>query len=744
MDKRMMEERSYGPLVSCIMPTYNRRAFVPHAIRYFLRQDYPEKELIIIDDGTDNIADLVPDDPSIRYYSLGSKITLGAKLNLACEYARGSVIVNWDDDDWYASGRLTYQVHALEGTGMNVCGINRLLYFDVVRKQAFQYIYPPDQRVWLLGSSLCYKKELWQRQKFVENDVGMDGLFVWATPSKEVKVLEDHTFSVHMIHASNVSPKRTDSGWWHPYPVEDISRIVCDDWHVYANGALFKTGNGVSMQGVKVQAVQPVAPVKNVFACLVHENEDCIIDLVRNLHYHDPGSTILLYNGGGNAGLLKDQWLFEKFGAVIYPSPRPVKHGYLHDFAFACMQYAVDNFSFDTLTIVDSDQLLVRGGYSSYLGTFLRDRPGAGVLSSAPAKVLANDRHNYVALQAFKEYELWKPLLQAFPKGEEAFVHWTFWPSTVFTAKAVKDVCRMLRENACLKKVLCETKIWATEEVILPTLVRLLGYEIAQNPCSYDFVKYRAVFTIRDMQVALSRQDAFWVHPVERKYDNPLRKYIRQESGHYMRPAPDAGVETGGAGVLSAYKRIQKINGWLEEKEADLLMTTVLKACIQMPEQHTIVEVGSYEGKSTVLLGSVVKEFFPGVKIVSIDPHDGLLGARDQGLISVTPSLKRLTSNLQAAGLSEVVEIVQERACDVAWNEPVLFLIIDGLHDYPSVARDFRQISPSVVKGGYIAFHDYADYYPGVQAFVHELLETGAYRKVGKADSLIILIKVNI
>jgi hypothetical protein len=68
----------------------------------------------------------------------------------------------------------------------------------------------------------------------------------------------------------------------------------------------------------------------------------------------------------------------------------------------------------------------------------------------------------------------------------------------------------------------------------------------------------------------------------------------------------------------------------------------------------------------------------------------------------------------------------------------------NGLHDYPSVARDFRQISPSVVKGGYIAFHDYADYFPGVQAFVHELLETGVYRKVGKVDSLIILFKENI
>jgi hypothetical protein len=34
------------PLISCIMPTFNRRRFVAQAIRYFLCQDYPEKELM--------------------------------------------------------------------------------------------------------------------------------------------------------------------------------------------------------------------------------------------------------------------------------------------------------------------------------------------------------------------------------------------------------------------------------------------------------------------------------------------------------------------------------------------------------------------------------------------------------------------------------------------------------------------------------------------------------------------------
>ena len=95
------------------MPTYNRRAFVPHAIRYFLRQEYGNKELIIIDDGTDSIQDLIPETSNIRYFRLDQKITLGAKLNLACDYAKGNMIANWDDDDWYSPMRLRSQVETL-------------------------------------------------------------------------------------------------------------------------------------------------------------------------------------------------------------------------------------------------------------------------------------------------------------------------------------------------------------------------------------------------------------------------------------------------------------------------------------------------------------------------------------------------------------------------------------------------------------------------------------------------------
>ena len=67
------------PLASCIMPTANRRRFVPEAIRYFLAQDYPNKELIVIDDGAAAVVDLIPENERIRYIRLPCKTVLDEK-----------------------------------------------------------------------------------------------------------------------------------------------------------------------------------------------------------------------------------------------------------------------------------------------------------------------------------------------------------------------------------------------------------------------------------------------------------------------------------------------------------------------------------------------------------------------------------------------------------------------------------------------------------------------------------------
>lgn len=52
-------EKTLQPLVSCIMPAYNHREFVSHAIRNFLLQNYTSKGPVNMNDGTGNLSDSV-------------------------------------------------------------------------------------------------------------------------------------------------------------------------------------------------------------------------------------------------------------------------------------------------------------------------------------------------------------------------------------------------------------------------------------------------------------------------------------------------------------------------------------------------------------------------------------------------------------------------------------------------------------------------------------------------------------
>ena len=216
------------PVVSCIMPTYNRRKFVPQAIRYFLRQSYEPKELLIIDDGSDPVNDLVPVDERIRYIRLEEKLTVGAKRNLACDLANGDIIVHWDDDDWMANWRVGYQARGLEEA--DICGLNRVLFFDPVAALAWEYVFPGTLKPWVHGSTLCYTKTFWKRNPFPNITVGEDLRFVWNDPTAKIIA---NRFMAALVHPENASPKKTDDDCWIKFSFSEIKKLIGKDWEFY-------------------------------------------------------------------------------------------------------------------------------------------------------------------------------------------------------------------------------------------------------------------------------------------------------------------------------------------------------------------------------------------------------------------------------------------------------------------------------------------------------------------------------
>ena len=208
------------------MPTANRRDLVPQAIRYFQRQDYADRELLVVDDGAAPVGDLIPDDTRIRYLRLNSPVSLGAKRNLACAEARGELILHWDDDDWMAATRVRRQAEAMQRhTHSAACGLASLYFFDPVRAAAWLYTHPTRMRAWVSGNTLCYRRAVWERRRFPDIDEGEDTVFVWSLAEHEVLPLATPEFFVALVHAGNTSPKRTQYPGWTTVPTEGIGAL---------------------------------------------------------------------------------------------------------------------------------------------------------------------------------------------------------------------------------------------------------------------------------------------------------------------------------------------------------------------------------------------------------------------------------------------------------------------------------------------------------------------------------------
>jgi glycosyltransferase involved in cell wall biosynthesis len=191
------------------MPTYNRREFIPLALKSFLSQDWPNRELIVLDDGTDCVHDLFLNDiDGVDYHRAHKKFpTLGEKVNACCELANGEIIVTWDDDDWYAPNRITDQVTRLMQSNKAVTGYHRMMFFDGAK--ASQYRGATD---YAIGNSQVYRKSFWESHRFTSVDVGYDTTFSNAAKREnQIICVPGDGMAVARIHGKNITGRR-DAG----------------------------------------------------------------------------------------------------------------------------------------------------------------------------------------------------------------------------------------------------------------------------------------------------------------------------------------------------------------------------------------------------------------------------------------------------------------------------------------------------------------------------------------------------
>jgi len=122
------------PKVSCLMVTANRKHFVVRSLMSFKRQTYKNKELIIVDDGQEDLSTLLADLPAngVKYIKLEKKEEniLGSLRNISLQEATGDFVTQWDDDDWYHPDRIRIQAEVLLQGYEMCCLSSALIHID--------------------------------------------------------------------------------------------------------------------------------------------------------------------------------------------------------------------------------------------------------------------------------------------------------------------------------------------------------------------------------------------------------------------------------------------------------------------------------------------------------------------------------------------------------------------------------------------------------------------------------------
>ena len=187
-------------LVSCILATRNRPAFLRQALRCFLRQTYDCSELIVVDDGEPSVADLCSGLYRVHYVRLDQPTSLGSKLNIGIQQARGSIIQKLDDDDYYHPEFLARAVSSFPTRDLTHC---------LVAWDCFLILLAGETKVrfsghgWAAGGTLCFHRELWERANFRDMPSTVDAWFIKDHQPTLVKVCAPELY-ILVRHGRNI------------------------------------------------------------------------------------------------------------------------------------------------------------------------------------------------------------------------------------------------------------------------------------------------------------------------------------------------------------------------------------------------------------------------------------------------------------------------------------------------------------------------------------------------------------
>jgi len=200
--------------VSCLMITADRYSHFQSSFDCYCAQDYENKELVIIANGSEEYQDFVEQRVAesgrsdIRLVRVSRKLPIGALRNLSLDTASGPIVCQWDDDDISHPSRIRTQLEVLKHAGGAVsflldelqyfAELNQICWSDWVRAPR-----PAGVPHTLLGYREAlprYNDQLWQE----EDALFQSNIFKSGVDVVVIRMLG--VYYIYTFHGANVYP----------------------------------------------------------------------------------------------------------------------------------------------------------------------------------------------------------------------------------------------------------------------------------------------------------------------------------------------------------------------------------------------------------------------------------------------------------------------------------------------------------------------------------------------------------
>lgn len=203
------------PLVSVILPVYNRKDLFPRTLKSIVNQTYGNLEVLVIDDGSSEDLKSVTDsfkDPRIKYLRHNVNKGVAEARNTGLRAAKGEFIAFLDSDDEYLPKKTEKQVEMFHGDNSED-GIGAVYCAMLVEKENTYRLYSPKVCKWnILLQQTMVRKQFIDKAGFFDTD------FVYAGDTEYIYRLKNTCrfasspeplvifHNTHGSHSKNIEP----------------------------------------------------------------------------------------------------------------------------------------------------------------------------------------------------------------------------------------------------------------------------------------------------------------------------------------------------------------------------------------------------------------------------------------------------------------------------------------------------------------------------------------------------------